>query len=169
VAVHDRRRRAIDEGRRRSRRPAVPLQTTPLSLLPVTADAADVALERLATHAAIGLLSTLPPLQAEVILLRVVAGLDTEVVARMLGRSPGAVSLAGGRVRDRGHVPGGPAGGNGTAGRCRGGLQPVADVLAALRGAPTGDELAGETAAMAVYRQVAGVSRQPRRTRRRRP
>jgi RNA polymerase sigma-70 factor, ECF subfamily len=99
------RRRAIDEGRRRSRRPAVPLQTTPLSLLPVTADAADVALERLATHTAIGLLSTLPPLQAEVILLRVVAGLDTQVVARMLGRSPGAVRVAAHRgLRRLAHV-----------------------------------------------------------------
>jgi len=37
---------------------------------------------------------TLTLLQAEVILLRVVAGLGTEAVARMAGRSPGAVRVA---------------------------------------------------------------------------
>ena len=36
----------------------------------------------------------LPAYQAEVILLRVVAGLDTETVARLVGRSPGAVRVA---------------------------------------------------------------------------
>jgi RNA polymerase sigma-70 factor, ECF subfamily len=36
----------------------------------------------------------LPALQAEVILLRVVAGLDTGTVARVTGRSPGAVRMA---------------------------------------------------------------------------
>ena len=36
----------------------------------------------------------LPPLQAEVIMLRVVAGLDTEAVAQLVGRSPGAVRVA---------------------------------------------------------------------------
>jgi RNA polymerase sigma-70 factor, ECF subfamily len=48
-------------------------------------------MERLGTRAAIKLLAGLPPLQAEVILLRVVAGLDYEAVARLVGRSPGAV------------------------------------------------------------------------------
>lgn len=88
------RRRAIDEGRRRSRRPASPLHEVPVAHLPATADAADLALERLGTQAALGLLAELPPLQAEVILLRVVAGLDTDVVARMVRRSPGAVRVA---------------------------------------------------------------------------
>ena len=36
----------------------------------------------------------LPAIQAEVILLRVVAGLDTEAVAQLVGRSPGAVRVA---------------------------------------------------------------------------
>jgi RNA polymerase sigma-70 factor (ECF subfamily) len=40
------------------------------------------------------MLADLPPLQAEVILLRVVAGLDTDAVARVVGRSPGAVRVA---------------------------------------------------------------------------
>ena len=36
----------------------------------------------------------LPPLQAEVIMLRVVAGLDTETVGLLLDRSPGAIRIA---------------------------------------------------------------------------
>ena len=88
------RRRAIDASRRRSRRREQPLHDVPAALLPVTADAADQAMERLGTRSAIALLAGLPPLQAEVILLRVVAGLDTEAVARLVGRSPGAVRVA---------------------------------------------------------------------------
>jgi RNA polymerase sigma-70 factor (ECF subfamily) len=88
------RRRVIDEGRRRGRRPEAALGEVSLASLPGTADTADLALERISTQAAIGLVASLPPLQAEVILLRVVAGLDTEAVARLVGRSPGAVRVA---------------------------------------------------------------------------
>jgi RNA polymerase sigma-70 factor (ECF subfamily) len=42
----------------------------------------------------VALIATLPRFQAEVILLRVVAGLDTPAVARLVGRSPGAVRVA---------------------------------------------------------------------------
>jgi len=87
----------IDASRRRSRRRAEPLHDAPAEALPVTADAADEAMERLGTQSAIALLSQLPRLQAEVILLRVLAGLDTNAVARLLGRSPGAVRIAGHR------------------------------------------------------------------------
>jgi RNA polymerase sigma-70 factor (ECF subfamily) len=88
------RRRTLDEGRRRARRPAVSLEYIPESTLPGTADAADLALEHLGTRAALALLTRLPPLQAEVILLRVVAGLDSDSVGRLLGRSPGAIRVA---------------------------------------------------------------------------
>lgn len=88
------RRRTLDEGRRRSRHPVVSLEYIPESTLPSTADAADVALEHLGTQAALALLTRLPRLQAEVILLRVVAGLDTETVSRLLGRSTGAIRVA---------------------------------------------------------------------------
>ena len=54
-------------------------------------------MERLGTQSAIALLGELPRLQAEVVLLRVLAGLDTNAVARLLGRSPGAVRIAGHR------------------------------------------------------------------------
>jgi hypothetical protein len=49
------------------------------------------------------------------------------------------------------------------------GLQPAADVVAALMARPAGDELAGETLAMAEFRKRVGVSDLSRRSRRRRP
>jgi RNA polymerase sigma-70 factor, ECF subfamily len=88
------RRRAIDERRRRMRRPVAPLAEVASERLPVSEDAADVAIEHLATRSVMALVAGLPPLQAEVILLRVVAGLDNETVARLTGRSPGAVRVA---------------------------------------------------------------------------
>jgi len=88
------RRRAIDDVRHRSRRPEAALREIPAEQLPRTADTADLAMEHFGTRSAIALLARLPPLQAEVILLRVVAGLDTDAVARMVGRSPGAVRVA---------------------------------------------------------------------------
>jgi RNA polymerase sigma-70 factor (ECF subfamily) len=88
------RRRMIDQARRRSRRAEEPIHDVPASGLPATGDAAEIALEHLSTRAAITLLADLPQLQAEVILLRVVAGLDTEAVAKLVGRSPGAVRVA---------------------------------------------------------------------------
>ena len=88
------RRRAIDLARHRSRRPEAALDDLTAAQLPSSADSAETAMENLSTAAAIGLLAGLPPLQAEVILLRVVAGLDTESVARLLRKSPGAVRVA---------------------------------------------------------------------------
>jgi RNA polymerase sigma-70 factor (ECF subfamily) len=88
------RHRVIDEGRRRSRRPAVSVPELADVTSPDNPDPADLVLERLSTQAALELIATLPRLQAEVILLRVVAGLDTPAVARLVGRSPGAVRVA---------------------------------------------------------------------------
>jgi RNA polymerase sigma-70 factor, ECF subfamily len=93
------RRRVIDQTRQLMRRPTTSLDALPdlaLAELPGlrSTDAADLALENLATRAAIGVIARLPPLQAEVIVLRVVAGLDTEAVSQLLGRSPGAVRIA---------------------------------------------------------------------------
>ncbi len=82
------------EGRRRSRHPVAPLSELPAAREPRTGDAAALALDNLATEAAIAAVSALPPLQAEVILLRVLGGLDTETVARIVGKSPGAVRVA---------------------------------------------------------------------------
>jgi RNA polymerase sigma-70 factor, ECF subfamily len=88
------RRRLLDQARSRRRHPAEPLDEVNAAEMPRTPDAEQLAMENIATEAAMALLSQLPEQQAEVILLRVVAGLDTEVVADMLGRSPGAVRVA---------------------------------------------------------------------------
>jgi len=88
------RRRVIDQARRRSRRPEKPLEEAPPGQLPVSPDAADLAIQHADTRSAMALVAQLPPHQAEVILLRVVAGLDTETVARLVARTPGAVRVA---------------------------------------------------------------------------
>jgi RNA polymerase sigma-70 factor (ECF subfamily) len=88
------RRRIIDDARRSARRSAASLAEVTAAHTPAAPDAAEVAMENIDTQAAIALVSELPRLQAEVILLRVVAGLDTGAVARLLGRSPGAVRVA---------------------------------------------------------------------------
>ena len=88
------RRRVIDDARYRARRPASPVAEMPAAATPLSPDTADVVLERLSTSAAIALVAELPRLQAEVILLRVLAGLDNEATAQLLGRSPGAVRVA---------------------------------------------------------------------------
>jgi RNA polymerase sigma-70 factor, ECF subfamily len=86
------RRRGVDDVRRLMRRPAI--GATIDDRHPTDPDSADVALQNLDTRAALALVATLPPLQAEVIVLRVVAGLPVEAVAKMVGRSPGAVRVA---------------------------------------------------------------------------
>jgi RNA polymerase sigma-70 factor (ECF subfamily) len=88
------RRRVLDQVRHRARHPSEPLDDLHAAHLPRTADAAQVAMDNIATERAIALVSQLPAQQAEVIMLRVVAGLDTETVAQMVGRSPGAVRVA---------------------------------------------------------------------------
>ena len=88
------RRRVIDQARRRSRRPEKALEEALPSQLPVSPDAADLAIQHIDTRSAMTLVAQLPPHQAEVILLRVVAGLDTETVARLVASTPGAVRVA---------------------------------------------------------------------------
>lgn len=88
------RRRLLDQVRLRKRHPAEPLDEISVAEEPRAAAAEEIAMDNLATEWAMELLSRLPEQQAEVIMLRVLAGLDTEVVADMLGRSPGAVRVA---------------------------------------------------------------------------
>jgi RNA polymerase sigma-70 factor, ECF subfamily len=88
------RHRVADWGRSRGRRPVVPLGDGEEGCGPLAPDTADVALERLSTRALLRLIATLPADQAEIIMLRVVAGLDGPDVARMVGKSPGAVRVA---------------------------------------------------------------------------
>jgi RNA polymerase sigma-70 factor (ECF subfamily) len=93
------RRRVADRARRLARRPTMSLEALPdlatAELVGLQSpDAATLALENLDTQAALALVAKLPPLQAEVIMLRVVAGLDVDATASLIGRSPGAVRVA---------------------------------------------------------------------------
>lgn len=89
------RRRIADHRRTHRRRPAIP--TEPASLVAdadVTLDVESDVLAGLdAERAARTIAEALTPDQAEIVMLRVVAGLPAEEVARMLGRSPGAIRV----------------------------------------------------------------------------
>jgi RNA polymerase sigma-70 factor, ECF subfamily len=110
------RHRAADAGRSRARRPAVPLAVSEAARgsaaqgsaaqgsaagQPLAPDAADLALDEISARAVVALIATLPPDQAEVVMLRVVAGLDVADVARIVGKSPGAVRVAAHRALRR--------------------------------------------------------------------
>lgn len=89
------RRRLIDLARAESRRP--PTATGAASLDEsnlVAPDAETDALAALATRQALEYVASLPPKEAEVILLRVIAGLSTDDVASITGRSSVAVRVA---------------------------------------------------------------------------
>ena len=88
------RNRAADASRSRHRRPAVPLDMTEAAQQLTTADAADQALEAVSTQAAMELIKSLPREQAEIIMQRVVVGLDATDVAKIVGKTPGAVRVA---------------------------------------------------------------------------
>jgi RNA polymerase sigma-70 factor, ECF subfamily len=88
------RRRVIDL-RPYSRRHPVRLTGDAADLdRPAAGDTAATALENLSIEAVLELIATLPPHQAEVIVLRVVAGLDVGQVAQITSRRPGAVRVA---------------------------------------------------------------------------
>jgi RNA polymerase sigma-70 factor (ECF subfamily) len=88
------RRRAANERRRRGRDRAQPVAPEGLHDLPGGDDPADTVGERLAgDEAARRIVELLPEMQADVVLLRVVAGLDVAEVARLVGRKPGAVRV----------------------------------------------------------------------------
>jgi RNA polymerase sigma-70 factor, ECF subfamily len=87
------RRRAVDAARRRYRDARVGSRAVEW-VIPVEPDCADLVVDADTTQAAIQVVRRLPPLQAEVVLLRVVAGLSVHEVADVLGRTPGAVRVA---------------------------------------------------------------------------
>jgi RNA polymerase sigma-70 factor (ECF subfamily) len=87
------RHRVTDDQRRAARRLADPLPAERLPERPATDDPASDAVERIATGQALALIAELPPDQAEVIALRVVAGLEVAEVARIVGKRPGAVRV----------------------------------------------------------------------------
>lgn len=88
------RHRAMDHLRYTQRRPVATVSEEALAGVPGRADTADQAVTAAATDAAIAFIATLPPEQAEAVLLRVVMGLGTAAVARVMGKRPGAVRTA---------------------------------------------------------------------------
>jgi RNA polymerase sigma-70 factor (ECF subfamily) len=88
------RHRAIDQGRARSSRPVVPMAEPHDDHADTAPSAEQHAVEREATAAALRLVATLPAEQAEMVMLRVVAGLDVAAVAELVGKKPGAVRVA---------------------------------------------------------------------------
>jgi RNA polymerase sigma-70 factor, ECF subfamily len=91
------RHRAIDWARSRERRQALPARLGVSGGQQVAPDAADVVVERLSTQAVLAAIAALPKDQAEIIMLRVVVGLDAPAVAAIVGKTPGAVRVAGHR------------------------------------------------------------------------
>lgn len=91
------RHRAIDAARSRQRLRDKVLGADPFAAtvtVTMASPAEDEALAQLSTRQAVALVAQLPRDQAEVVALRVIAGLDTGDVARLLRKSPGAVRVA---------------------------------------------------------------------------
>lgn len=91
------RRRLIDHRRAAGRRPASPMSDEVLEDLgrAEPAESAEGALLRttVADDEARRIVALLPPDQADILLLRVVAGFDVETVAAIVGRRPGTVRV----------------------------------------------------------------------------
>lgn len=94
------RNKVTDTARQAARRP---IEISDDDILPVAApdDTAASALERFDTEAALALIAQLPPDQAEIVMLRVVAGLEVADVARVVRKSPGTVRVASHRALRR--------------------------------------------------------------------
>jgi RNA polymerase sigma-70 factor (ECF subfamily) len=86
------RRRLIDLRRQQARRPQAALDHV-ADRAGDAPDPGERSAEQAATEDALGLIATLPADQAEIILLRVVAGLDVAQVAAIVGRPPGTVRV----------------------------------------------------------------------------
>jgi RNA polymerase sigma-70 factor (ECF subfamily) len=88
------RHRAMDHLRHQRRRPAAATPVEEFAGLAGADDTADRALELVATDQAIAMIAALPRDQAEVILLRVVVGLDAKATGQVLGKRAGTVRMA---------------------------------------------------------------------------
>jgi RNA polymerase sigma-70 factor, ECF subfamily len=87
------RHRAIDAARARARRPASPVSTG-MEILADHQLVEDQVLDGISVQRAVALLAGLSRDQAEAVALRVIAGLETPDVAKILGKSAGAVRVA---------------------------------------------------------------------------
>jgi RNA polymerase sigma-70 factor, ECF subfamily len=88
------RNRAMDHLRRQQRRPTIPVSVDTLVELAGDDDTAATAMEIISTDAALAMIGSLPPEQAEAVMLRAVVGLDAISAAEVLGKRPGAVRTA---------------------------------------------------------------------------
>ena len=95
------RHRAVDAGRARSRRPDVSMDGLEAAAQQTSPDAAEAALEAISTRAVLALVAALPRDHAEIIMLRVVAGLEAADVAQIVGKTPGAVRVTAHRALRR--------------------------------------------------------------------
>jgi RNA polymerase sigma-70 factor, ECF subfamily len=95
-------RARLVDARRRAGRAAVPVDGDMLAEAgPAAADVSGTVEEMFSTEAALELIGRLPRHQAEVVLLRYVAGLDVTRTAAALGRRPGAVRVTAHRALRR--------------------------------------------------------------------
>ncbi len=88
------RRKVIDRRRYEARHPESPAGDIGPLDRPASDDTFASALEGISTEAALTLIATLPRDQAEIIVLRVVVGMEATEVARIVGKSAGAVRVA---------------------------------------------------------------------------
>jgi RNA polymerase sigma-70 factor (ECF subfamily) len=86
-------RHALVDWQRRAMRTVPTVSDPGTSERPAADDTEAEAIDDIATEEALALVSQLPSDQADVVLLRVVAGLDTERVARILGKRAGTVRV----------------------------------------------------------------------------
>jgi RNA polymerase sigma-70 factor (ECF subfamily) len=89
IARHE----VLDWHRRTARRPTEAVPVTRLIDLAAPDDPAATAMQGFSTRAALAVVATLPANQAEAVVLRVVAGLDVDRVAEIMGKRPGTVRV----------------------------------------------------------------------------
>jgi len=88
------RNRAIDERRRTRRRPEEPRDLSDRDVATTQPDVAHDVIRKSDTNWALSMIASLTKDQAEVVTLRVVAGLNVTQTAQVLGKRPGAVRIA---------------------------------------------------------------------------
>ncbi len=89
------RHRAMDHLRRANLHPpAVPVPVEDLAFVAARDDTEDCAIEAISTEEALILIASLPPDQAEAVLLRAVMGLDAKRAAQVAGKQAGAIRTA---------------------------------------------------------------------------
>lgn len=110
------RNRAVDQLRSAARRDALSMPVANLPEPPACDDTETIVLERLSTTGAMDLVGSLPPDQADAVLLRAIVGMDAADAGSVVGKSAGAVRVAAHRgLRNLGRKL--PAPGRGSRGR----------------------------------------------------